>query len=425
MEKITILLSLLCIFSETSGVYSTQARDRLKNKLVHTQVEPKSEIASRFKARSSDTDYEKRKKIRKFAQNLKSNVYSAKQIEKALLECFYNSNHSTSARDSISLWTLARWASRLGLNVRYSDQKSKETKEKILETVDKDIEWKNIHKIIGGKRNSVINKVGKLQDKGQIQITSDEEKKNKLIRDFREKLITHKGLANKYHIRESEVYCIIHEARKNRKDLSLIEIKWNILYKNRQALSKKLQRKIIKDYNKGLLTLQGICVKHGISQKVAQSVIYENNDNVIKRRHGKQRKRDTELVLDILTKSSQEIERKYGYTSVYVDELKRFVNQWNLLTEDQKDVFNYTVLSGVMLTEEVLSSIERSLNRNANEKFDKILFVAVSTREEVMAKYNILRRSVSRLIREMEFWKILSGEEQKRKFLLKFERYGK
>ncbi len=429
MKKITFLIGLLCIFSETLGVYSARIRGKLRNNLVDAQIKSMSEVASSSQTRLSNIDSDVRKKIRDFAQNRRSNVYNAKQIEAALLECIPYSNHSknASAKDSISLWTLARWASELGLNVRYNDQKSEATKEKILKIIDndKDIEWKNIHKIIGKKRNSAINALGKLKDKGLIRITLEEEKKNKLIQDFREKLITHKGLARKYNIKESEVYCIIHEARKNKKDISRIKITWKITHKNRQALSEKQKRKIIKDYNKGLLTLQGICVKHGISQKVAQSVIYENDDSTIKRRNGKQRKRNTELVLDVLTKSSQEIERKYGYTSVYVDELKRFVNQWNLLTEDQKDVFNYTVLSGVMPSENVLSSIEISLNRNANEKFDKILFVSISTCEEIMAKYNILRRSVNRLIREMEFWKILSGEEQRKKFLLKFEKNDK
>lgn len=451
MKKIAILLTLLCAFSDVCGVYSAWSRERVSRKIgrrsikqtteastssssvsksVHKDITKrilKNYITTENSAEQIRIDAEIRKRIQNFAQNRRSNVYNAEQIEAALLECIPDLNHSknASAKDSISLWTLARWASRLRLNVRYNDQKSEATKKKILKIINKDIEWKNIHKIIGKKRNSAINALGKLKDKGLIRITLEEEKKNKLIQDFREKLITHKGLARKYNIKESEVYCIIHEARKNKKDISRIKMTWKITYKNRQALSEKQKRKIIKDYNKGLLTLQGICVKHGISQKVAQSVIYENDDSTIKRRNGKQRKRNTELVLDVLTKSSQEIERKYGYTSVYVDELKRFVNQWNLLTEDQKDVFSYTVLSGVMPPENVLSFIKRSLNRNANEKFDKILFVSISTCEEVMAKYNILRRSVNRLIREMEFWKILSGEEQRKKFLLKFEKNDK
>ncbi len=431
MKKVTILLSLSCVFSKVCGVYSEWTRNELRKRSAHTLEKAMSEIASssnvkfsdqkhsknRFSKiiKSTDTNSEMRKKIRNFSRNLKSNIYSEKQVEDALVECLPFSKHSETSivKNFISPWTLARWISELGLNEIYKDQKSKKAQEKLIASFEQNVEWKNIHQIIGKKRNASINALRKLQDKGLIRVVLDEEKKSRLIKDFREKLITHKGLACKYKIKESEVYCIIHEARTNKKDLSLINIDWKIRYKNRKALSKKRKEKIVKDYNKGLLTLKGICVKHGTSQKIAQSIIYENNNKNIKRRHGIQRKINPELVLDVRTKSSQEIERKYGYTSVYVDELKRFVNQWNMLTDDQKNMFIYTIFSGIMPTENELSSVNSSLY----EKFGKILFVSVSTVEDVMAEYGIQRRSVSRLVRELEFWKILSAEEQKKRFL--------
>ena len=168
--------------------------------------------------------------------------------------------------------------------------------------------------------------------------------------------------------------------------------------------------------------MQGICVKHGISQKVAQSVIYENNDGIIKRRNGKQRKRDPELVLDVRDKSSQEIERKYGYTSVYIDELKRYVNQWNLLTDDQKNMYSYIVLRGKMPSKKLLDSIEKSPKRNLNEKFVRVSFASISSLDDTIEEFNVNRKNASRFKRQSDFWRILSAEEQKQKILLKFER---
>ena len=77
MEKITILLSLLCIFSETSGVYSTQTRCKLGNSLVHSQMRPVSEASTSSETTSQNTISVLRKKIRNFAQNRRSNVYNA------------------------------------------------------------------------------------------------------------------------------------------------------------------------------------------------------------------------------------------------------------------------------------------------------------------------------------------------------------
>ncbi|MCR4623856.1 MAG: hypothetical protein K5780_04360 [Alphaproteobacteria bacterium] len=330
-----------------------------------------------------------------------------------MIDCVLLSINSLpiSPKNSISPWTLAHWYSKLGLNKIFKNKKNHEFKQKLINMIDQNVEWKTFHKALGKKRNETINILGKLQEKGYVGTSLDEETKTRLIRDYREKLITNKGLARKYNIKESEIFFVIHEARKNKKDLSVINLKWKKEYKNRKSIPEKQKKIIVKDYNKGLLSVLGICVKHGISQSVAQALLYGDNDENIKRRHGRQHKKDKELVSNVLTKSSQEIEQKYGYTSVYVDEMKRFVNQWQLLTKGQKIMFSKIMRKKVIPSKYILSSVERSSDRNANQKFDKILFALVSTLEDVMEKYGMSRKTANRLVREMEFWKILSKKE--------------
>lgn len=438
MKRLAILLNLVCVSSSVFGIYSKWSREGFSRHTKFRPVERETEVSSssssirdamyQHKTRRNSKnrgstenlnkrakiDPEIRRKIQNFAQNLRSNVYSTKQVEDALMERASLSINPKNicARDSISPWTLAHWYSKLGLNQIFKDRKKLEFQKKLLKAVDQGIEWKTFHKTLGKRRNETINALRKLQEKGQVGVSLDDDKKNRLIQDYREKLITNKGLARKYCLKESEVYFVIHEARQNKKDLSAIKIKWKKEYKDRQSIPDKRKETIVKDYNKGLLTVLGICVKHGISPSVAQALLYNDNDENIKRRHGRQHKKDKELVSDVLTKSSQEIEQKYGYASVYVDEMKRFVSQWKRLTKGQKRAFSQTMCKKVLPSKYVLASIERSTDRNANDKFDQILSALVLSLEDIMEKYGISRKTANRLTREMEFWKILSGKER-------------
>lgn len=436
MKKLAVLVSLVCTSSDALGIYSAWSREEFRRSAelrpIRRTTEASSSSASRHayqsrarrdskshyvitnSAERARIDPEIKEKIQNFAQNLKSNIYNSKQVEDALMERASLSidSASISARDLISPWTLAHWYSKLGLNRICKNRKNKEFEKKLISAVDQNVEWKNFHKSLGKRRNETINALGKLQEKGHVGASLNEETKARLIRDYREKLITNKGLARKYNIKESEIYFVIHEARKNKKDLSVIKLKWKKEYKNRQSIPEKRKKTIVRDYNKGLLTVQGICVKHGISPSIAQALLYTDNDANIQRRHGRQHKKDKELVFDVLTKSSREIEQKYGYTSVYVDEMKRFVSQWKLLTNGQKMAFSKIMRKKALPSKYVLSAIERSSDRNANEKFDKILFASISSYEDIMEKYSMSRKTVNRLIREMEFWKILSEKER-------------
>ena len=187
-------------------------------------------------------------------------------------------------------------------------------------------------------------------------------------------------------------------------------MKWKISNNKSSLITEDQKEKMVRDYNKGLLTLQGICVKHEITMKIAQSVIYKENGERLKRRNGKLKKME-ELVSDITSKSNRKIEKKYGYKPVYIDELKRYVKQWILLSDDQKNVFKNTIHKGVMPTAEIISSIKKSPICTVNEKFKKMLFVLEATYEDIMAEYNITRKSANKLKRESEFWKILSKQK--------------
>ena len=358
-----------------------------------------------------------REKIRDFSLNMRRKSHSAEQVEKALVEYVTLTDYSIAKiakTNEIPERTLSGWISKLDLNSRREDRHNKkvEKDQKLINSLNRGVKWKKLHRVVGKRRNATINTLRKLQDEGQIEITLTEDKKNRIIKDYREKVLTNKGIARKHNVKESDVYCVIHEAHRNKKDLSTIKIKWKISYNKYNLISEEQKERMVRDYNKGLLTVQGICVKHEISMKTAQSVIYKENGARIKRRNGKQI-RTVELITDIMNKSNREIEKKYGYKSVYIDELKRYVRQWSLLTDDQKNIFKNSMIKGGMPAVNIISSVKKSSINAVNEKFKKMLFVLDATYEDIMDEYGITRKSANKLKRESEFWKILSEKEQK------------
>ena len=360
-------------------------------------------------------DPEIRKKIQDFSQTFKSHIYKTQQIEKALIEYVSLCDHSIeniAKTNEIHVRTFSGWISKLELSSRREDRhkKARKSEQKLINSLNRGVKWKNLHKVIEKKRNTTINTLRKLHDRGQIEIELTEKKKNKIIKDYREKILTNKGIARKYNIAESDVYCVIHEARQRKKDLSIIKMKWKISNNKSSLITKYQKEKMVRDYNKGLLTLQGICVKHEITMKIAQSIIYRENGEHIKRRNGRLKKME-ELVSDITSKSNRKIEKKYGYKPVYIDELKRYAQQWTLLSDDQKNLFKYTIHRGVMPTAEIISSIKKSPICSVNEKFKRMLFVLGATYEDIMAEYSITRKSANKLKRESKFWKIMSKQE--------------
>lgn len=418
MKKLVVASFIIFASQNVFGIYSAWVRSECARNLIHKPVQPSNEAelgsTSATNSESAGIDTLTKEKIRNFSLNLKSQFYNAKQIEKALTEyvCMKDRTiENISELNAISTRTLQRWISTLGINSRndYRSKKSITTEKNIINTLQQDIEWKNFHNIIGKKRNATINTLRKLQEKGQFVTALNENEKVAIIEDYRKKLLTHKGIARKHNIKESDLYCVIHEARKNGKDLTLIKQLWEIIYKKRQFIPQKQKERIVSDYNKGLLTLQGICVKYGVTQKIVQHLIYRDYRNELKKRNG-QRLNEEELVSDLQNRTTREIERKYGYKSVYIDELRIPINQWNLLTADQKRLFYNTMINGTLPSKDTLSSIQNSSNRKVNEKFKKLLFVSVSTCEDIMAEFGISKNSIPSLRRQLGVWKILTRE---------------
>ncbi len=418
MKRLVIASFVIFTSQSTFGIYSAWVRGECTRNLIHKPVQHSSKAklgsTSATNSESSGIDALTKEKIRNFSLNLKSQFYNAKQIEKALTEYVYMKDctiENISELNAISIRTLERWTSILGINSRNDDRskKSQTIEKNIINTLQQDVEWRNFHNIIGKKRNATINTLRKLQESGQFITALNENEKDAIIEDYRKKLLTHKGIARKHGIKESDLYCVIHEARKNGKDLTLVKQPWEIIYRRRQLIPQKQKERVVSDYNEGLLTLQGICVKYGVTQKIAQHLIYRDNENKLKRRNG-QRLNDEELVSDLQNRTTREIAQKYGYKSMYIDELRIPINQWNLLTTDQKRLFYNTMINGMLPSEDILSSIQNSLNKKVNEKFKKLLFILVSNHEDIMAEFGISKKSILGLRRQAEVWKILTGK---------------
>ncbi len=356
-----------------------------------------------------EIDHETRKKIHNFAQNRQSQMYSAQQIEDALIE-WITEGHNKSSK--IPYWSLQCWRRESGIFSSYKDslQKSNMNKQNLINSLNQGAEWKNIHNVFGKNPGYTRQVFGELQEKGLVEIPLNEEEKEDLLRVYRKGLLTRKGIAKKYNIKESDVFCILHEARKQGKDLTQIKISPNKKHSRKDKISKITKEKLIKDYNEALLTIKGLGLKYSISRGSIQRILSKCNTDEIKKRQGKRIKYE-KLILDLKNKSEQEIEQKYGYHPSYIDELNRCITYWEGLTDEQKELFKTTMKSCIMPAKDALSAIKLSSNDCINEKFKKLLFVLISTRSETIKKYDLSIISANKLRRHANLWKALAKQE--------------
>ena len=353
-------------------------------------------------------DLDVKEKIHNFAQNRQHRFYSAKQIEEALIDWFTKGRNES---NKVSYRSLQEWSRLLGITSSRGDisRRVQETKQKLINNLDQGADWNSFHNNLGKKQRHARQMLGQLQDSGLVEISLTEEEKDDLLYDYRKGLLTKKGLAKKYNIKESDVFCILHEARKNGKDMSRINITSSQKYSRRNPIPKRIREKLVNDYNKELLTVRGISVKYHISLGMVQKILFKENNEKVERRNGKRTKDDI-LVDDLQNKSNQEIEKKYGYKSAYIDDLKRYITHWKYLTDDQKNLFKTTMESKTMPSNYVLSSIKRSSVDGIDEKFKKLLFILISTKKEIIKKYDLTVGSANRLRRGVNLWKVLAKE---------------
>ena len=304
-----------------------------------------------------------REKIYNFSRNMNHRIYSAEQIEKALIDWVTKGRNES---NSISHHSLYDWSQKLGITLS--------------------------------------------------RVPLKDEEKQCLLCDYRKRLFTRKGLAKKYGVRESDVFCIIREARHNGEDLTPINIKIVKKYSCANPIPALIKEKLVEDYNQDWLTLKGLGVKYDISTGVVERVLFKEKSDKIKRKsalrieHNMVLKRYETLVLDIKNKSPSEIEEMYGYKTYYANELKRYATYWEQLADDQKKLFKTTMESKIMPPDEVLSSIKYSSNNVVNEKFKRLLFVLLSTREEIEKEYNLSAAGANKLLRNVKLWKVLAKE---------------
>lgn len=354
----------------------------------------------------AEIDLETREKIRDFSENGKHRLYSAEQIEEALIDWVTKGSNES---NEISYSSLVCWSQELGIASIRKDilKKSREASRNLINSLYKNIDEKancNTHR---RKQKFMQQMWDDLRKKEQIEISQS--KKEDILNTYRKGLFTKKGLAEKFKIKESDLNFIIHEARKNEKDLSRIRVTLS-KYLEESQVSETTKKNITEDYKKGLLSLDGISVKYNIHREDVKNIIFKKNMSKDKRGREGNQVNDSDLIFDLKNRSFGEIKEKYGYKFTYVDDLKRHITHWEHLTDDQRRLFKTTMDTKIPPTKDVLSSIKSSPFEDINEKFKKLLFVLISTRKEVTKKYNLSQRSVYELRRDVNLWKALARE---------------
>lgn len=349
-----------------------------------------------------EIDPDTREKIRNFSRNGKHRIYSAKQIEEALIDWVTKGCNES---NEISYRSLFCWSQELGIASIHKDiiKKSKEAKRNYV----KNLNQRSRSKDNDDQKKFVRQTLKDSLDKEPIEISQRE--KEDLLNTYRKGLFTKKGLAEKYGIKESNLNFILDEARKSEKDLSRIKVRLS-KYLRANQVSETTKESLVNDYDQGLLSLEGISIKYNIYIREVKKIIVRRNTIKIKQGMKNKQIDYNEIIFDLRNKSLQDISNKYGYKFTHIADLKRYVTLWEQLTDDQKKLFKTTINTKTMPTKEVLSSIKSSSNDGINEKFEKFLFVMTSTREEIGKKYSLSKKGIGRLRRGVNLWKVLAKE---------------
>jgi len=295
-------------------------------------------------------------------------------------------------------------------------------REQILELYKNGKTFKDFYKLITSGENNAKKKLAeviseKMTDSQKEQLVNEN---MDIIKDFREKLLTDKGRLDKYKYREIQVgdlctrkfgecedYLIRNIAVKLGYDLSKLPIEWDIEYNNNKDVPDYMKQLVIKEFNKGLLTLNGIAKKYKI--RTIKSILDGRYKGLIQRRRAKS---NSYKYIDISKVTKKRIQSEYGYAPTCATILKRCLNQYNKLNLDQKKLFKSILDSDIrkMPSDEYLDEI-KSLkygDNRANEKFRKLLLILCNREDEV----KMIRSSINRLKQQLEVWKKLAENDQ-------------
>lgn len=287
--------------------------------------------------------------------------------------------------------------------------------------------FKDLYKIVTGGENNAKTKFAdvisaQMSDEQKEQLV---EKNMDIIVDFREGLLTDKGRINKYKNRsirigdvcerkfgECEDYLIRNIAHQLKYDLSKLSVRWDIEYESCKRINKRKRLKIINESNKGFLTEKGLAKKHQTDVSAIIKVRIWGKRRL--RMNSKRPSQNSYKSVDFSNISLAKQQLEYlGYGEPMVREMISFVNQYNKLNSDQKNLFKtisgQNVADRRMPSDEELDEIKpiRYGDDKVNEKFRKLLLILCNKKNEI----KMASRSINRLERELGIWKDLAQKE--------------
>ncbi len=342
------------------------------------------------------------------------------QINRALAERREKKVFVQSAKNNgISPSTLQRRAKEQG----EAPLHKKIDKEKILKWYKNGKTFENFYKLITSRECNTKTRFAeiiseKMTDAQKMQLV---ERNMDVIKDYREKLLTDKGRLDKYKDREIQVgdlctrkfgecedYLIRNMAIKLGYDLSKIPMEWNISYKSSKDVPEHMKQSVIKEFNEGLLTHNGIAKKYAVEMQAVK--------NILKRKYGNKVQRRRAMLgvykcADLSKVTEKELHENFGYTRDTAKGLKERLNQYNKLNPNQKKLFKDILQSPNrrMPSNEDLDKI-KSLgcgHNRVNEKFRKLLLILCNREDEI----NMSQNSIHRLKQELKTWIWRASEE--------------
>ena len=401
--------------------------DLIKEALIHSCLHPEillKNIAAEYGiSYGAFTNYISYAKIAS-----RKTKFSEEQITKALVERRNKKSHGKVAKAyGMNRTTLNRKAKERGEDFLRNFVDDKE----ILKFYKKGGTLQELYKIVTSDEGNAKTKFAeviskKLNDQQKKSLVRDNED---LIKDYTEKLLTDKGRIDKYKTKDIEIdglckrqitecddFLIRYIAKGLGCDLRKTPVTWKIEETSSEEFLEKDRNLIIRDYNDGKLTNEGLAEKYKTTKEVIYIIIKwgrRNNLEVKSRQavHGFDKR------INIASaETSTERLKKFGYKKSTVKTLEATLNQYNQLNLEQKLLFKELLNSKIrkMPSDEYVDSIKtiESGYNNVNKKFRNLLLVLCNREDEI----NMRRQSsINRLKKELEIWTRLAKLEEREK----------
>jgi len=265
-----------------------------------------------------------------------------------------------------------------------------------------------------------------------------------LIKDSREGFLTDKGRINKWRVSKVKDYLVTHIARKlaikvekaRKKEIYIEESNWwskkfdpdskegdwwhresELKYKTEGEVPEETKEDMVVVYNERHLTRKGIAKLYKTKKTIVSNIFsHKKTSNVINVTKGRGDLK--EVILDLLTKSPDEVKTKYGFKDRTIKDRLVVIDCWRELTDDQKNAFKKAMKTEKMPDLSAIESYKGKNSRYVNDNFRKYLFALTSTDEEIIEKYyknaNIKQKkdNVYRLRKKVTMWTILAEQDR-------------